>query len=94
MAFNGEGVEDPKEAGNAMISAVREAYEQIYAKLSPIINAAAREPAVERKPKRSFAFALGMAIATLIAVVAGSCYAGYHYAPYTVLADKVMSALR
>ncbi|MGA8059132.1 MAG: hypothetical protein WB999_12875 [Candidatus Binataceae bacterium] len=94
LSFTGEGVENPKQASAAMISAVRDAYEPIYEKLSPIIRAPASEPEVERKPKRSFAFALGVVIAMLAAVIVGSRYAGHHYAPYTVLADKVMSALR
>jgi len=94
LSFTGEGVENPKEASAAMISAVRDAYEPIYEKLSPIINAPASEPAVKHKPKRKLAFALGVAIAVLAAVIVGSQYAGYRYAPYTVLADKVMSALR
>lgn len=94
LSFTGEGIEDPKQASAAMISAVRDAYEPIYEKLSPIIKAPVSEPEVVRKTKRSFALAFGVAIAVLAAAIVGSHYAGYDYAPYTVLADKVMSALR
>lgn len=94
LSFTGEGVENPKEVSAAMISAVRDAYEPIFEKLSPIIKAPVSEPEVVRKPKRSFALAIGVAIAVLAATIIGGHYAGYHYAPYTVLADKVMGALR
>lgn len=92
LSFTDEGVEDPKEASTAMISAVRDAYEPIYEKLSPIIKAPVSEPEVVRKPKRRFALAIGVAIVVLAAAIVGSHFAGYHYAPY--LADKVVSALR
>ena len=93
LSFTGEGVQDPKEVGAAMISAVRDAYEPIYEKLSPIIKKApVSEPEVVRKPKRRFALAIGLVIAVLVAAIVGFHFAGYHYAPY--LANKMVSALR
>jgi hypothetical protein len=94
LSFTGEDVEDPKEVSAAMISAVRDAYEPIYEKLSPIIKAPVSEPEVVRKPKRRFALAIGVAIAVLAAAIVGSHFAGYHYAQYTVFAEKMASALR
>jgi hypothetical protein len=96
LGFTGEGVENPKAASAAMISAVRDAYQPIYEKLSPIIQSSATEPEVARHPKRGHgvAIALCVAVVALAAAVVGGHYAGYHYPPYTVLADKVLSALR
>ena len=88
LSFTGEGVQDPKEVSAAMISAVRDAYEPIYEKLSPIIKAPVSEPEVVRKPKRRFALAIGVAIAVLAAAIVGSHFAGYHYAQYTVFAEQ------
>jgi hypothetical protein len=94
LSFTGEGVQDPKEVSAAMISAVRDAYEPIYEKLSPIIKAPVSEPEVVRKPKRRFALAIGVAIAVVAAAIVGSHFAGYHYAQYTVFAEKMASSLR
>ncbi len=96
LSFTGEGVENPKEASAAMISAVRDAYEPMYEKLSPIINAPVSEPEVVRKPKRRFALAIaiGVAAVALTAAIVGAHYAGYFYSPYTGVANKVISALR
>jgi hypothetical protein len=94
LSFTGEGVEDPKEVGAAMISGVRDAYEPIYEKLSPIINAPLSEPEVVRASKRRFAIAIGVAAVALTAAIIGAHYAGYLFPPYTGIADKVVSALR
>lgn len=93
LSFTGEGVDNPKQACVAMISAVRDAYPPIYEKLSPIITAHASEPDAVLKPKRSVALALCyVAVALAGAIIIGGHYAGYPQ--YTVLADKVLSAIR
>ncbi|MGZ6253253.1 MAG: hypothetical protein ACXWM1_09305 [Candidatus Binataceae bacterium] len=96
LSFTDEGVEDPKRAAAAMISAVRDAYPPIYEKHSPIINAPAGEPQIERRPRRRVALRIGLATVALAgAVIVGGHYAGHPLYPrYTVLADKVLSALR
>jgi hypothetical protein len=92
FGFTGEGVENPKQASAAMISAVRDAYPPIYEKLSPLIEVPVSEPEVERKPKRRRAVAL-VAVALAGAIIIGVRYAGYRYTQYTGLTDKVLSAL-
>jgi hypothetical protein len=94
LSFTGEGVENPKEASAAMISAVRDAYEPIYEKLSPIIRVPVSEPEVVRKPQRRLAIAIGVAAVALTAAIIGAHYAGYLYPPNIGVAGKVMSALR
>jgi hypothetical protein len=93
LSFTGKDIEDSKEASAAMISAVRDSYEPIYEKVSPIINAPAGETKVARKPKRKFALAIaiGLAAVAVTAAIIGAHYAGYLYPPS--VADKVMSAL-
>jgi hypothetical protein len=94
LSFTGEGVEDPKEASAAMISAVRDAYEPIYEKLSPIIRVPVSEPKVVHKPQRKLAIAIGVAAVALTAAIIGAHYAGYLYPANIGVAGKVMSALR
>jgi hypothetical protein len=96
LSFTGEGIEDPKQVSAAMISAVRDAYEPMYEKLSPVIKAPVNEPGVARTPKRRFALAIaiGLAAVAVTAAIIGAHYAGYLYPPYTGVADKVVSALR
>jgi hypothetical protein len=96
LSFTGEGVEDPKRTAAAMISAVRDAYRPIYERHSPIINAPAGASEIERRPRRRVALRIGLATVALAgAVILGGHYAGHPLSPrYTVLADKVLSALR
>jgi hypothetical protein len=96
LSFTGEGVEDPKEVSAAMISAVRDAYGPIFEKLSPIISAPVSEPEVVRTPRRRFALAIAVSLAavTLAGAIIGAQCAGYHYPPYTVLADRVINVWR
>jgi hypothetical protein len=92
FSFTGEGVEDPKQALAAMVSAVRDAYPSIYEKLAPLINAHVSEPEIEHKPRRRVALKLGLAA---VAIAGAVLYAGHSLHPqYSVLANKVLSALR
>jgi hypothetical protein len=96
LSFTGEGLENPKEASATMISELRDSYEPLYEKLSPIINTEVSEPDVAHTPKRRFALAiaLGVAAVALTAAIIGAHYAGYFYSPYAGVTDKVVSALR
>jgi hypothetical protein len=96
LTFTGEGVENPKEASATLISELRDSYDPLYEKLSPIINTQVNEPNVARIPKRRFALAIaiGVAAVALTAVILGAHYAGYFYSPYAGVANKVVSALR
>ena len=92
--FTGEGVENPKQVGAAMISAVRDAYLLIHEKLSPLIKPPDDEPEVARQPGWGPALAIGLVAVALAGAIIAGHYAGYRYAPYTMLAGKVASAMR
>jgi hypothetical protein len=94
LNFRDAEIENPKAASAALISAVRDAYQPICEKLSPIIKASAAAPKVARNPRRGFAVAIAVGIAAVVfaAAIIGGHYAGYH-PPYTVLAGKVLSAM-
>ena len=97
MSFTGQGVQNPRKAGAAMIGAVRDAYPALEETLTPFITAKAPPAtrAVAPKAKRNVTLAIGLAAAAAVtAVIIASRHADYLYPQYTVLAEKVMSVLR
>ena len=59
LSFTGEGVENPKEASAAMISAVRDAYQPIYEKLLAHHHAPGERAGSRAQAERRFALAIG-----------------------------------
>jgi len=88
QSFTGEGVEHPEQVRAAMIAAVHDAYPPIYEDLSLIIKTPPARLEQVRKARISAILAMVVEIAVLAAVIAG-----YHYALYSLFADKVLTVM-
>lgn len=88
QGFTGDGVENPEQVCAAMIAAVHDAYPPIYEDLSLIVKTPPVGLEQVRKARTSAILAMVVGIAVLAAVIAG-----YHYALYSLFADKVLAAM-
>lgn|SRR5579871_1353694 len=96
LGFRADKVENPRLASAALIAAVRDAYEPMLQRLAPLIQARAGEWERPRQPRRGVALAIALGITAIVVAGAliGREIVGHSSPAYSMLANKVLSALR
>ncbi len=96
LSFTADKVENPRAASAALIAAARDAYQPMLERLAPIVEPRGGDRNWSRPSRRAIAFAIALGI-TAIAVAGaliGREIVGHSSPTYSMLANKVLSALR